>query len=249
MNGGLLNFEEDDLKNILRFLGSAQKKTTSMIRFLDKHDGSLIFLATFALAIITFFYLVETHKSRELIEEDMYRRSLPVMVCNNPVNEKHEGKVITKIKVTNHGASAFNENIVVFWFDDDRPIFENRAVVIIEGARVPAYRLQLNHPPNVWREVTLGFSNIKPKINNLNDLYLLVIVKYKVPLSEECLFEKFCCKYEPEDDVGKWKYIPISKVEELYEKARTFTLDSKVYSKEVTEEIETFLKEFFQKKL
>jgi len=215
------------------------------ISFLDEHDGCLIFLATLALTIITYFYLQETRLSRELIKEDIYRRSLPVMFCNTPINEKDKDRVVTKITVVNNGASAFAENIIVFWADDSRLIFENRTLVIIGETEVPIYRYQCNHPANSQKELTLDFSKIKPKINNFKEFYLLVILKYNVPLSKECLFEKFCYKYEPKNDLGRWQHIPMSKAEELYEKAQKIRLDPNKESKET----QIFLENFFIKKI
>ena len=232
-----MNLEDDRLKNILQFFKAIfgirhldkmnfrtrlKKETISMISFFDRHSGFFIFLATFILAIITLFYLRETHLSRKLIEEDIYIRSLPVMVCNTPLNEKDKDRVNTEIKITNNGATAFDENMAIFWTDDNRLFFEDRAIVIIEGMKVPVYRYKFNHPANSWRKLTLDFSEIKKKIKNLNEFYVIIILKYKVPLSRKYLFEKFGYKYEPKNDIGRWENIPIFKVEELYVKAKNF---------------------------
>ena len=250
------------MSNILRFFKrhiqnkisglfmNGLKKIITSISFLDAHNGFFIFIATVALVLITALYLKETRLSRKLLEKDIYTRSLPVMICNSPVNEKVGDKIVTKIRITNNGASAFDENIIIFWVDHKQLIFENGSFVAIEGIRIPIYRYQSNHVTNSWRELTLDFSRIEGKIKNLDELYVLIILKYKVPLSREYSFEKFCYKCEFENDVSRWQIIPIPKVEELYKRAHNFTLNRKFPSEEKIgeiEEIKTFLEKFFLK--
>lgn len=219
--------------------------------YLNKNSGLFIFIATFALAIITYYYLVETRKTRELLQDDLFRRSLPVMFIPNPKINIKNGEIKTSIEIINKGAPAYDLNIVIFWFDGNKKIFSNTAFSYIGDVPVPLYRYKFNHPAEAIATITLPHRN---KVENPNEVYILIILKYKIPINQECIFEKHAFKHESSAEIGRWNYIPFDKEEELYKKATEFKLKLESLTPndentlEIAREINTFLDFFFNNK-